>query len=301
MPLDPSLAGREMQPLTGVVKVEDIRHFAGAIGDSNPIFHDPAAAELAGFRATPTTPTFVTRFHISFAEAGLDPEHSQVIHAEQEYEYTRPLYAGDTFTARYHVASVRQSGRTDGMAIMGIELQGDVAEERVLTGRATLIVRDAPPQRPTPISAAAGAAASASKPAKPSPVPEGEAIPSLTKHITQQQIDAYADVSGDHNPIHLNPEVARAVGLDGTIAHGMLSMAFLGQMLTDWLSEQGASSGWVRRLRVRFQAMVRPGDTLTCHGVLGERGEQGQRVEVWIDNQRGERVITGDADVVPAS
>lgn len=301
MPLDPSLVGREMQPLTGAVHADDIRHFADAIGDHNPIFHDPAAAELAGFRGIPATPTFVTRFHISFDEAGLDPQHSQVLHAEQEYEYTRPLYAGDTFTARYRVASIRQSGRTGGMAIMGIELQGDVADERVVTGRSTLIVRDAPPQGPTPIGAAASASASASKPAKPASEPQGEAIPSLTKHITQQQIDAYADVSGDHNPIHLDSVAARAVGLDGTIAHGMLSMAFLGQMLTDWLSEQGASHGWVRRLRVRFQAMVRPGDTLTCRGVLGERGEHGQRVEVWIDNQHGERVITGDADVILAS
>ncbi|HEX8033504.1 MAG TPA: MaoC/PaaZ C-terminal domain-containing protein [Ktedonobacterales bacterium] len=296
MPLDPSLVGREMQPLTGLVTADDIRHFAGAIGDTNPIFHDPAAAELAGFSGLPATPTFVTRFHISFDEAGLDPEHSQVLHAEQEYEYERPLYAADTFTGRYRVASIRQSGRTGGMAIMGIELQGDVAGERVVTGRSTLIVRDAPAQ-----GAAAGAAASASKPAKPTQEPDGKAIPSLTKHITQQQIDAYADVSGDHNPIHINPEAARAVGLDGTIAHGMLSMAFLGQMLTDWLSEQGASSGWVRRLRARFQAMVRPGDTLTCHGVLGELGEQGQRIEVWIDNQHSERIITGDADVVLAS
>lgn len=296
MPLDPSLVGREMQALTGVIHADDVRHFAEAIGDNNPIFHDPAAAELAGFRAVPATPTFVTRFHISFDEAGLDPEHSQVLHAEQEYEYMRPLYAGDTFTARYRVASIRQSGRTGGMAIMGIELQGDVADERVVTGRATLIVRDAPPE-----SASAATAASASKPAKPAAEPQGEAINALTKHITQQQIDAYADVSGDHNPIHLDPEAARSVGLDGTIAHGMLSMAFLGQMLTDWLSAEGAAGGWVRRLRVRFQAMVRPGDTVTCHGVLGERGEHGQRVEVWIDNQHGERVITGDADVVLAS
>ncbi|MGZ3674849.1 MAG: FAS1-like dehydratase domain-containing protein [Ktedonobacterales bacterium] len=296
MPLDPSLVGREMQPHTGLINADDIRHFADAIGDTNPIFHDPAAAELAGYRSIPTTPTFVTRVDFSFAEAGLDPQHSQVLHAEQEYEYTRPLYAGDTFTARYRIASIRQSGRAGGMALMGIELQGDVADERVVTGNSTLIVRDAPPQ-----GVAAGAAASASKPARPAPVPEGEAIPSLTKHITQQQIDAYADVSGDHNPIHLNPEAARAVGLDGTIAHGMLSMAFLGEILTDWLSEQGASSGWVRRLRARFQAMVRPGDTLTCRGVLGERGEHGQRVEVWIDNQHGERVITGDADVILAS
>ena len=119
--------------------------------------------------------------------------------------------------------------------------------------------------------------------------------------VTQAQIDAYADVSGDHNPIHINPEVARSVGLDGTIAHGMLSMAFAGQVLTDWLA---ASSGRVRfgRLRVRFQAMVRPGDILTCRGVLRASGasEAGkpQLADVWIENQRGERVLTGDADIV---
>ena len=86
--------------------------------------------------------------------------------------------------------------------------------------------------------------------------------------MTQAQIDAYADVSGDHNPIHVNPEVARSVGLDGTIAHGMLSMAFAAQVLTDWLATRPDAGGWVLRLRVRFQAMVRPGDTLTCRGAL---------------------------------
>ncbi|HEU5344444.1 MAG TPA: hypothetical protein VFU60_08885, partial [Ktedonobacterales bacterium] len=56
-------------------------------------------------------------------------------------------------------------------------------------------------------------------------------------------------------------------------------------------------AGWVRRLRVRFQAMVRPGDTLTCSGAMGAGASDGQRVELWINNQRGERVVTGDADV----
>jgi acyl dehydratase len=77
----------------------------------------------------------------------------------------------------------------------------------------------------------------------------------------------------------------------------MLSMAFLGQLLTDWVTAQADSKGWVERLRARFQAMVRPGDTLTCRGVLGERDGDRQHVEVWIDNQNGERVITGEAEV----
>ncbi|HZC79774.1 MAG TPA: MaoC family dehydratase N-terminal domain-containing protein, partial [Ktedonobacterales bacterium] len=90
MPLEASLVGHVTQPVSGTIEAADIRRFADAIGDTNPLFHDPAAAQQAGFAAVPAPPTFVTRFRIPFAEAGLDPEHSQVLHAEQEYEYTRP-------------------------------------------------------------------------------------------------------------------------------------------------------------------------------------------------------------------
>jgi acyl dehydratase len=289
MPLDPSLVGHETQPETGSLSAEAIAQFADAVGDENPIFRDAEAARRAGFRAIPVMPTFVTRFRVPFAEAGLDPEHSQVLHGEQEYTYTRPLYARETLTVRHKVAAIRQSGR-GGMAILTMEQIGDDARERVATGRAVVLVRDEPPNA----SALSGAAGSPK--ARP-PEPRGEAIPTLTKLVTQPQIDAYAEVSGDHNPIHVNPEAARAVGLDGTIAHGMLGMAFLGQALTDWITTSNTRGAWVTRLRVRFQAMVKPGDTLTCKGVLGAREGDRQRVDLWIDNQHGERVITGDADV----
>lgn len=293
MPLDPSLVGHETHGETGTITAEDVRAFADAISDTNPIFRDPAAAQLAGFPSIPALPTFVTRFRVPFAEAGLDPEHSQVLHGEQEYAYARPLYAGDTLAVRHRVASIRQSGRAGGMAVMTIEALGDAPDgERIVTGRATVIVRDAPPDAG---AGAAGAPTGGGVKARPV---EGEAIPILIKYVTQEQINAYAEVSGDHNPIHINPEAARAVGLDGTIAHGMLSMAFVGQMLTDWATARTDRSGWVARLRVRFQAMVRPGDTLTCHGVLGPHENERQRLDVWIDNQAGERIVTGDADVV---
>lgn len=290
MPLDPTLVGHETTPVTGTIAREDIRQFADAVGDPNPIFRDEDAARQAGYRDVPAMPTFVTRFRVPFAEAGLDPEHSQVLHGEQEYVYERPLVAGDTLTSRHRVATMRTSSG-GAMTIMTLEQLGDDAGgNRVVTGRATVIVREGAPD--------AAAAQSGAARAKPAPVPQGERIPELTKHVTQDQIDAYAEVSGDHNPIHLNPAAARAVGLDGTIAHGMLSMAFLGQLLTDWLSSQGAKRGYVARLRVRFQGMVRPGDTLTCRGALAQREGDRQAVDLWIDNQRGERVITGDADAV---
>ena len=289
--MPPSLPeiGHQTSPLSGVVSAEDIRAFADAVGDDNPIFRDAAAARAAGFSDIPVEPTFITRFHVAFAEAGLDPEHTQVLHGEQEYTYERPLVAGDQLSVRYVVSAIRQSRRADGMAIMTLEQRCDTSDgQRVATGRAIIIVRDMAP-------AGGGGETTVGK---PQPDAEGERIPDLTKHVTQEQINAYADVSGDHNPIHLDPAVARSVGLEGTIAHGMLSMAFLGQLLTSWLSSQPARGDWVKRLRVRFQAMVRPGDTLTCSGALGATDQGQQRVEVWINNQRGERVTTGDADVV---
>jgi len=63
----------------------------------------------------------------------------------------------------------------------------------------------------------------------------GQALPPLTKHVTVEQIRQYAEASGDRNPIHLDETFARSAGLPGVIAHGMLTMAFANQMVTDWL------------------------------------------------------------------
>jgi acyl dehydratase len=285
-PLDQSLVGHITEPETGVIRAEAVREFAAAIGDENTVYRDESAARAAGYRAIPVPPTFVTRYRVPFHEAGLDPEHMQVLHAEQEYVYNRPLFVGDELSVRHTVASLRQSRA---MSIMTIEqivetTSGGGAATGRATGRATVIVREG--------QVDAGEVKTGGKVAAS---PEGEQIPPLEKRVTQAQIDAYADASGDHNPIHINPEAARAVGLPGTIAHGMLSMGFLGQLLTNWTTAR--PSGWIARLRVRFQAMVFPGDTLTCHGVLRERQDERQRLELWIDNQRGERVLTGDAEV----
>jgi acyl dehydratase len=125
----------------------------------------------------------------------------------------------------------------------------------------------------------------------------GSVLPDLRKlPITKMQLVKYAGASGDYNLIHTDDETARTVGLEGVIAHGMLSMAFLGEYLC-WLA--GPES--IRRLSVRFNEMVRPGDTLTCRGRVKEQttGNAGRQLllEVWTENQRAERVTVGEAEV----
>src|SRR5262249_40350207 len=159
------------------IAADDIADFADAVGDVNPIFRDAAAAQGAGYANIPAQPTFVTRFRVSFAEAGLDPTRSQVLHGEQEYEYARPLVAGDTLAPRPRAASVRQSGR-GGTAIMTLEQLGDTPQgERVVTGRSIVIVRETPPT--TAGVASVGASAPAAKSRATPPTPEGERIPAL--------------------------------------------------------------------------------------------------------------------------
>jgi len=118
---------------------------------------------------------------------------------------------------------------------------------------------------------------------------QGQTLPSLTKHVTVEQIRQYADASGDPNPIHLDETFARSAGLPSVIAHGMLTMAFANQMVTDWLGDRSL----LKRLQGRFAGMVLPGDEVTCSGSVASKDSDARRVVInlVVTNQRGERVF----------
>jgi acyl dehydratase len=120
-------------------------------------------------------------------------------------------------------------------------------------------------------------------------VSPGQALPSLTKHVTVEQIRQYAEASGDRNPIHLDESFARSAGLPGVIAHGMLTMAFANQMVTDWLGDRSL----LKRLQGRFAGMVQPGDDVTVSGTVASKDDATRRVVInlVVSNQRGEKVF----------
>ena len=117
----------------------------------------------------------------------------------------------------------------------------------------------------------------------------GQALPALTKHLAVEQIRQYAEASGDRNPIHLDDTFARSAGLPGVIAHGMLTMAFANQMVTDWLGDRSL----LKRLQGRFAGMVLPGDEVTCKGSVASKDSETRRVTInlVVTNQRGEKVF----------
>ena len=125
----------------------------------------------------------------------------------------------------------------------------------------------------------------------------GDAIPSLTMPaISHLQLALYAGAGADHNPINLDQEAARAGGLPGIIAHGMLPLGFLGQLLTQWVPQKQ-----LRSLSARFVAMAYPGDVISCSGkVAAKREQSGEKLvdlEIAAQNQKGENIQVGKATV----
>jgi 3-hydroxybutyryl-CoA dehydratase len=124
----------------------------------------------------------------------------------------------------------------------------------------------------------------------------GQELPGFHKTVKQEEIALYARASRDFNPIHIDPEFARKTAAGGTIAHGMLILAYISRMMTEAFGIHWLTGG---RFNVRFKAPARPGDVLTVQGrILKVQNEPFQvNCEVLVNNQRGESVITGEAIV----
>jgi len=121
---------------------------------------------------------------------------------------------------------------------------------------------------------------------------EETTFPDLVKSpVTRVQLAQYAGASGDFNPIHIDVEFAKNSPLGGVIAHGMLSMGFLGQYVEKLAGEDGN----VKLFKVQFRAMVRPGDTITCEAQLKELTNNEAIFDIKAVNQNGDVVVKGEA------
>ena len=126
----------------------------------------------------------------------------------------------------------------------------------------------------------------------------GLELPCLEREVRQTQVNLYADAASDHNPIHTNADFARQTPLGGTIAHGMLILAYASEMLTAAFGDAYAAQG---NLDARFKTPARPGDLIRVSGHLTkvEPDAEGLRVtcQFTCQNQNAETVITGRVKV----
>jgi acyl dehydratase len=121
----------------------------------------------------------------------------------------------------------------------------------------------------------------------------GDELPPLKADpISRATLALFAGASGDHNPIHIDLDVARAAGLDDVFAHGMLSMAYLGQLLTSWVPQQR-----LRSWRVRFAAITPVHGEPVCIGRVTAVSDGQATVELTVTLADGTVTLAGDAVV----
>src|SRR5881275_3198731 len=121
----------------------------------------------------------------------------------------------------------------------------------------------------------------------------GDQIPQLVKEpMTLQRLVRYAGASGDFNPLHTDPRIGEMIGTGGIIAHGMLIMGFVGQMLSDYVGPTA-----LHKFGVRFKGMTRLDDVITCTGTITEKhevdGEARVSGKVQATDQNGDVKVTG--------
>lgn len=120
----------------------------------------------------------------------------------------------------------------------------------------------------------------------------GDALPAIRQRaISRTTLALFAGASGDHNPIHIDIDFAKAAGMPDVFAHGMLNMAYLGHLLTAWVPQSA-----VREFSTRFVAITQIHAVVTCTGRVVEKREGNLvALEVEATDQNGEVKLAGKA------
>jgi len=276
MPLNKACIGKDYPPVTTRVSIEAIQKYARAYNDNNPAFFD--AARPDGLMAPPMFAVVVT--WNSTISAVMDPEAGadllRLVHGEQDMQFVAPIRPGDMITSRAKIAAIetRATGET-----MTIELEA-TNQDGVAVNHSMFMA-----------FIRGGGRRSVTPEARPEETAHGEPLLTVAQSIDADQTFRYAEASGDHNPIHVDENVAKMAGLPGIIVHGLCSMAFTSKVMIDNLC--GGDPARLGRLRVRFSRPVRPGQTITTR-VWAEGERAGRRLYSYETNTiDGQSVIRG--------
>ena len=122
-------------------------------------------------------------------------------------------------------------------------------------------------------------------------------LPPLSKRPTTRQLVMWAGASGDYFAIHYDKDFAQSKGLPGVIVHGQLVAGFLSQLITDWIGDHGS----LKKLTCNYRGMNFPNENITCRGKVSkkyiENGEHNIECNIWAENTKGEKTVTGRAIV----
>ncbi|MCC6712312.1 MAG: MaoC family dehydratase N-terminal domain-containing protein [Candidatus Dadabacteria bacterium] len=292
MGLNRDYIGKEFPPQEHVVKAEEIAAYALAIGSRNASFFGTNGYDSGLSVMAP--PSYTVTYELPllekvWADPGLNGGEEQakqnvlmLVHGDQNMKFYKPVKPGDkiVFTAKIDDIEDKGSGELLKLSVLSKDEKG----EKVAESHWGLFIRGIGSGE-KPKSSAPKAAPAA--PPEPPPLAFRDVI-----RVPEDVTYKYADASNDHNPIHVNEQVAREAGLKGIIVHGLCTMSMTMKSIIE--SYLDADPGKLKALGVRFTAPVYPGDTLIVDG--WETGEKNGNSSIAFEVTResdGVKVIKG--------
>ena len=272
------------------------RRYLEAVGDDRPEYLEAGIAPPLGLTAW-ALGSLLERM-------ALPPG---AIHSSQEFETLGPVQWGEAVSA---TASIDGPKRRGGLEFMTASYSLKAGSGRaVLKGRSTVLTVD--PKEASPVGMESSAPPNSQEgktdarqgvpPVIENPTPEPGGLPNLTKYITQDRLRAYAQASGDSNPLHLDPGFAATTQFGGIIAHGMLTLAFIAQMMVAAFGRSWLETG---TMKARFKGAAYLGDEVETRGNVthDEPISSGRLVacSVGLRNRgSGQELISASATVRP--
>jgi acyl dehydratase len=237
--------GTRYDARTATIDPDRARAYAAATNDANPAYASGAYAPPV-FAVVPTWDAMMVALHDMIPAA----DQVAMLHAEQDMHFLRPLVPGRTLVTSAEASSLRGSRMGTRFTMRVASVDGEDGEP-VVEQFATMLIRGIEP-----------ADDAGSPPPSHAFPPEAKSakVAEVSTVIDPDQARRYAAASGDANPIHVDDEAARAVGLPGVILHGMCTMALCAKAVVD--SVGGGDPTRLRRLAVRFYRPVFPGNDL---------------------------------------
>ncbi len=272
--VNPKAVGKKFRGKARFARPEAIQGYADATNDRNSRYRIEAGEAQIGSPLFPVT-FVMDLFMEAMTDKDLGIDMSRVVHGEQEIRYLKPVKAWDLVNPRAKVTSIQK--KSSGWLV-------DVTQTLLVDGEPVVEM----------VSGIFVRGFKKGEDGKKSEKTQPEALPQ-PKYTRDSKVDAdqserYAKASGDDNPIHLDAEFARSVGLPDRILHGLCTMAMAAGSLVD--SALGGDPARLKSIKVRFSKPVLMGDTLTTNVWEVARADRRVTLGFEVKSPRGDAVIT---------
>jgi len=275
MAMNKALIGNTYGPIHGEVAAREAMFYALATNDDNEAYID--GSRPGGTVAPPLFAASKDLGALGVIEVIKEPDlglnWAYVVHGEQYFEWERPLIPGARLKSWATLKDIIDKGTGE---LLEIQVKSFNEEEELVVSQVIGFF-----ERNPNASKKKRSAGEESK--------RGTVLFTQDMPVKKGQTYIYAEPSGDHNPIHVDPDFAVTVGLGGIILQGLCTMAFVQKAVVDNACDGDPTR--LKKLKVRFSRNVFPGDTVTTTGWLREKKGGRQVIDLEARVDRGDVVI----------